>query len=331
VTKSEEKNIGACKFEPVVSQRALSFYKKNKQADDIRDKDCKENIQKTEDGTTISENKHASNTKDALAKAPKSKSECSVKDHEVVFVKSSVSSEIPACQRLWRFAIKNRKKQESQTPQPEGPSKPIVVPNARSNEAIFEGLKQRLANAKMEENVTQERSQQTDKKKLKALKPRKTRRKSVQEKCKRSKTFQPKPSPLVKGAVSDQTVGKSAPSTEVKRQSSLPNTTIVSTYDCHDASQEQIKKLIASSESLDLGRVCTEMPVFKTETYEAKRTKNTDVGQVHTGTPALMAETYEAKRTKYDNLLRRRLNCGSQLETLNKEIVNNVRFSLKSF
>lgn len=217
------------------------------------------------------------------------KSECNLKDHDVVYVKDT---EIPASERLWRFAIKNRK-------QKEGGEKSINLksgvprnfPSARSNKAIFEGLRQRLEEAKKAE-LEQKEADKKQESKLKQ-KRRKKRQKAVSHSC-------------------DATNKNGATVTTRKHCSK----SVTNTSEENSKHQKPSSRQTSSTQSVASSSSHVSSASEQTVT-SSDDSQNTNA-QVRSVTP----EQMEAKKYLYDNVLKKRLHCGNQLETLNKEIIN---------
>ncbi|KAL4234509.1 Coactosin-like protein [Mactra antiquata] len=221
--------------------------------------------------------------------AKKAASECSLKDHDVVYLKDT---DIPASERLWRFAIKNRKKKEGQETSPATkPERIHVIPSARSNEAIYEGLKHRLEEARKtaQENVD------TDVAKKVSTKPkrRKKRQRSTSHLCDSQKKEELKVTPKKTKTISSANVKDEKRLISNSRASKMSSKGTISAKSSFNG---------ASSDSVNL----------------LKESSENSNAQVRSVTP----EQVEAKKNLYDSVLRKRLHCGSQLETLNKEIVN---------
>ncbi|XP_052778444.1 uncharacterized protein LOC128215874 [Mya arenaria] len=317
-TEPERSESGITNFKPFISKRATSHFRKTKKNKhkyteseqcSLKDTTDEGKEQSTDEGKEQStdEGKEQSidKAKQTVDDTPKSQSECNVKDLDVVFVKNI---NIPASERLWRFAIRNRKKQENMAATieeaEECANKPLKIPNARSNEAIFQGLQKRLKAAKRDENAANDKhakKSKGSKKKHKHVKRHKCR-KSADARSRRQQ-FEPKLSPLVKKVHSEPAASKKNTSNKIKITSVLQQK-VDQSFNRNDHSKEQVSSLLVTRE-MDNGD----------SGFTINSTSDT-------ASRLLPTEAYDAKKAQYDSVLRKRLNCGSQLDTLNHEIVN---------
>ena len=205
----------------------------------------------------------ASTQTPALQNATKAKSECFANNLDVVYVNDA---KIPPSERLWRYAMKHSR--EKPDPNAETPRNNFL-PTARSNEAIYYALKNRLDEALSEQN----KKSITPKKKF--AKSRKTCQKNLY----------------------NSAVKNDKKSVRVKQ------------------SNTKFGSLLQEGKEHRLNQIETSrvQGVNKTIPKILSSQSNEDPPSKH--------DQIESSRALYDCILKKRLSCGNQLETLNKEIL----------
>lgn len=248
----------------------------------LKSNKVRDNLSATKTKTDSSSKKTDDNPKprtrlnpDHDSNAQPSKSECKISDLDIIFLSDP---DVPKSEQLWRFALRNRKQRENDTYK----NDLIPVPSARSNEAIYEGLRKRLEDAKKEKD-----EKHTDTKPSKTKQKRKTRsikKNQCKDKMKKGqisveiKQVKNRSNSFSNGSVSPAGVAESPMVGQNANSSDL----------VHDLRRTPVHNLINTSEN--------------THSHPT-------------------AEHFESKKSLYDSVLKKRLNCGNQLERFNRDIV----------
>ena len=208
------------------------------------------------------------------------KSECCLNDLRVQLVKDANA---PASERLWRFAMRNKKRTEDNNAMRTSP-----IAKARSNEAIYRGLRERLDEVEREANNKKETVIDTAED---ANKDTEVPKKKLKEKRSRTKLQPVKQGPPKR---------HQCPS--VNRQ---------------DEKQAQYRRT-PSMLSLRNQNAKPRSPSIK-----APRTLfgPQEVPEITT-ISLTKQQDFDERRALYDSVLRKRLRCGCKLESLNKELVS---------
>ena len=212
------------------------------------------------------------------------KSECCLNDLRIHLVKDANA---PVSERLWRFAMRNKKRTEGNNAMRASP-----ISKARSNEAIYRGLQERLnefeRGASKREEIIIDTAEGT-------TKDPEVAPKKIKENRSRAKL------PNVKH-------------TYPKRHS-CPNRTH------HDEKHIQYRQ---TPSMLSL-RCQNTNPTYAPRSSRFKSPHSPfsqqEVPEI-TSFPLLKRQDFDERRALYDSVLKKRLRCGCKLESLNKEIVS---------
>ena len=297
-----------------VTEEGLSSWPSIENAGDDDHKDDGKDGVKGDDGSDLKE----------VARA---QSDSLVSDSSLVYIKDE--SAAPVCERLWRFAIRNRKQLEDtdacvmRGEGDDGDSPQFV--NAQNNEETFRRLQQQLDEAKaiLEEDAETDRhsessnvpsesthdiqqassdtgSAESSESTETILLPKRHRHRDVRKGDRGfNKSFtRSNMQRMARGRKkSTSGVDSAASSAYVGPKSSVTSTISEIESDIkpdtggHGSCDTKLQNLIDSSEDLRSGIVATHMK-------------------------------FNTKKTQYDKILRSRLSCGNRLETLSKTLVN---------
>ena len=218
------------------------------------------------------------------------KSECSLNDLRVQLVKDANA---PPSERLWRFAMRNKKRTDDNNAMRASP-----ISKARSNEAIYRGLKERLDEIEREAKGREEKiintTEGTNREPCAHEKKPKERRNKIKLQPVSVKQSQPKrhncPAVKEKG-------GQHVPYRQTPSMMSLRSQNVKS------KPRTPIIKLSRTPFGATEVPEITALPVPKQ-------------------TQPLTKQDFDERRALYDSILKKRLRCGCKLESLNNEMLN---------
>ena len=185
------------------------------------------------------------------------RSECSLNDLRVQLIRDT---NVPASERLWRFAMHNKKRTDDKDIRGIGP-----MPKTRSNEAIYKGLQERIKEAERDAALTEE------------------------------------PPAKIKEAKASPKLEKEHPKPPKR-------------HTCRSEQREIIPALYSNTVSSPLKRRAQSKKTLDPINKDVKEAKSFAISK---------QQEFDERKTVYDNLIKKRLNCGSQLESLNVEVVGN--------